>query len=428
MPPSSPEPPHPNARVTPMTLPTQVRPEPLTPPALVLEPPAAPAVVVPEQTPQMVKLDPKVVPELDQQVARFVDDILRLDLGSEALGKRVDDAHNLGQDAINGSASVSNRLMDRPVRSMNQGPFDDAKGVGRSLMELRQRMDALNPRRYGNLLEPRKILGVLPWGTRLQDYFDSYQSAQSHIAAILRNLAEGKDEIVRDNADIEQEKLRLWEAMQRLAQYVYIARAVDARLEQTAAALEATDPAKARLVREELLFAVRQRVTDLLSQSAVSVQGYLAMDIIRRTNLELIKGVDRAATTTVSALRTAVMTAQALGTQKMVLEQITALGATTEDLIVGTSEMMKEQSARIYQQAASPTLHVEKLQQAFDNTFATFDMIADFKVKSLDAMQKSVQALAAQVERAKAYTDRARGDALRELPGAGAAAIGTAHL
>ena len=34
------------------------------------------------------------------------------------------------------------------------------------------------------------------------------------------------------------------------------------------------------------------------------MQGYLAMDLIRKSNLELIKGVDRATTTTVSALRT----------------------------------------------------------------------------------------------------------------------------
>jgi uncharacterized protein YaaN involved in tellurite resistance len=147
----------------------------------------------------------------------------------------------------------------------------------------------------------------------------------------------------------------------------------------------------------------------------VSVQGYLAMDIIRKTNLELIKGVNRASTTTVAALRTAVMTAQALGVQGMVLKQITALNETTADMIVATSELMREQSVATYTQAASPVVPVEKLQIAFDNTFATFDMIADFKVKALDSMQKSVDALTIQVDRAKKYTDRAHSETLKDV-------------
>ena len=49
-----------------------------------------------------------------------------------------------------------------------------------------------------------------------------------------------------------------------------------------------------------------------MTQMAVAVQGYMALDLIRRNNLELIRGVDRAQTTTIAALRTAVMVSQAL--------------------------------------------------------------------------------------------------------------------
>ena len=54
----------------------------------------------------------------------------------------------------------------------------------------------------------------------------------------------------------------------------------------------------------------------------MNIQGYLALDMIRKNNLELMKGVDRATTTTVAALRTAVIVAQALNNQKLVLDQI----------------------------------------------------------------------------------------------------------
>ena len=78
-----------------------------------------------------------------------------------------------------------------------------------------------------------------------------------------------------------------------------------------------------------MLFHVRQKRQDLLTLLAVYIQGYLAIDIIIKNNVELIKGVDRASTTTISGLRIAVIVAQTLGNQKLVLDQIAALNTTT---------------------------------------------------------------------------------------------------
>jgi len=157
-----------------------------------------------------------------------------------------------------------------------------------------------------------------------------------------------------------------------------------------------------------MLFYVRQKVQDLTTQLAVSVQGYLALDVIRRNNLELIRGVDRATTTTVSALRTAVIVAQALSDQKLVLDQITALNTTTSNLIESTSVLLRQQSGAINEQAASATVDVAKLQTAFDNIYATMDEIDGFKLKALDSMSQTVDALTAQIGKAQAYLDRAK--------------------
>src|ERR1700739_4781328 len=113
-------------------------------------------------------------------------------------------------------------------------------------------------------------------------------------------------------------------------------------------ARQSTDPDKAKSLQEDGLFYVRQKVQDLLTELAVSAQGYMALDMIRQNNLELIKGVDRATTTTVSALRTAVIVAQALNNQKLVLDQINAPNTTTSNLIESTSEMLKQQSGQAY--------------------------------------------------------------------------------
>ena len=169
------------------------------------------------------------------------------------------------------------------------------------------------------------------------------------------------------------------------------------------------------MLKNDLLFPVRQKRTDLLTQLAVSVQGYLALDLIKRNNVELVKGVDRATTTTVSALRTAVIVAQALANQKLVLDQITALNETTGSLIESTSEMLKEQTGQVSQQAYEATVGIDKLEKAFANVYATMDEIDEFKIRSLDTMSRTITALESQVQRSRSYIDRARAEEARSL-------------
>ena len=223
---------------------------------------------------------------------------------------------------------------------------------------------------------------------------------------------------MRDNAAVEQEKVNMWTLMERLEKYIYLGKQLDAELDARARTLDASDPDKARVVREELLFYARQKITDLLTQMSVNVQGYLALDLVRKNNLELIKGVDRATTTTVAALRTAVIVAQALGNQKLVLDQITALNSTTGNLIASTSELLRDQSVAVHQQAASSTIEIAKLQQAFQNVYQTMDAMADYKVKALDAMQRTVETLSQEVGKSRAYLDRARRQELTATPSA----------
>ena len=178
--------------------------------------------------------------------------------------------------------------------------------------------------------------------------------------------------------------------MNRLNQYIYLAEQLDSQLSGAIAELQVSDPMKADALNKDVLFYVRQKHQDLLTQLAVSIQGYLAIDVIIKNNAELIKGVDRASTTTVSALRTAVITAQALGNQKLVLDQITALNATTSGLIERTSEMLRDNSVTIQQQAASSTISVESLQKAFANVYQTMDSIDSFKIEALNNMSQTI--------------------------------------
>lgn len=381
----------------------------LTPPAdLQLTPPQPVEVVTPQSASGRVKLKPEDLAELDAQVRGFIDAMTGLDEQDPKFKDCLDRIHSMGNKDVEQSAGVSNRLLDRPVKTLKNGLFDSGSDISRALVDLRTTVERLDPSTQGDLFAPRRLLGVIPFGNRLNEYFDQYRSSQSHLNAIVETLKRGKDELLRDNAAIEQEKVNLWALMERLEKYIYLGKKLDAALDAKARVLEPTDPQRARVVREELLFYTRQKVTDLLTQMAVNIQGYLALDLLRKNNFELIKGVDRATTTTVAALRTAVMVAQALVNQKLVLDQISALNTTTGNMIQTTSEMLKKQTGEIHQQAASSTIEVDKLRKAFENVYQTMDAIADFKSRSLESMQKTVESLSNEVTKARTYLDRVR--------------------
>lgn len=375
-------------------------------PAITLTPPDPVPVVAPEQAVGLVPVSDDAKAKLDQRVDAFVNDLLSSDANSPEFGKKVDQITNMGRKEIMAAAGMSNRFLDRPVRAM-----DKDSGVGANLAELRRTVEELDPGKQGKLSKGRKILGIIPFGNTMKRYFQSYESAQGHIQAVLGHLASGKDELLMDNAAIDVERQKLWEAMGALEQMIHISRALDAKLEEKAADLDATDPAKAKAIRETALFYVRQRTQDLLTQMAVTVQGYLALDLVKKNNVELVKGVDRASTTTVAALRTAVTVAQAMANQRLVLQQVTALNETTAGLIDSTGTLLRDQTGKIHEMAASSTIPLETLQRAFQNIYDTMDNIDTFKVKALENMKQTVTTLSAEVEKSKGYIARAEGAA-----------------
>ncbi|WIE63451.1 toxic anion resistance protein [Curtobacterium sp. MCLR17_036] len=392
-------------------------PGPLAPPepadnaedALVLKPADSPETVTPDDAPGMVPVDPGRQSQIAAQARDFVDEVAALDPRSPEFGDKVDGITSIAGGEIARSGGFSSRMLDRSQSSVAgaRRTGDNAQvRVASTLGDLRSTVEDLTPNQ-ADLSTGRKILGMIPGGNKLAKYFQKYESAQTQLDAIIKSLMAGQDELRKDNASLADEKVQLWETMQQLSEYAVFAKALDAAAVQKIDTLRNSGRVdEAQKLESDVLFPVRQRHQDILTQLAVSVQGYLAMDLIRKNNTELIKGVERARTTTIAALRTAVIVAQALANQKMVLDQIDAVNNTTNAMILQTSEMLRDQTTRIHQQATNSGVSVETLQKAFDNVFQTMDAIDTFRSEAAKNMSSTVAALESGIERSKPYLER----------------------
>jgi uncharacterized protein YaaN involved in tellurite resistance len=382
---------------------------------LVLTPPAAVPDIGPAQATSMLPVDAARSAELADKAKAFLADVVNKDPRSPEFIAKVNDVAVMGQDDIRSAAAVSNRMLQRPVAALAaaKGAGDDGdaqRQVADTLVKLRLQIEDLDPSKaeggFGHA-----ILNMLPFRDKIRSYFAKYQSAQTQLNKIITALQNGQDGLMKDNAAIEGEKASLWDTMNKLQEYAVLTGALDSQLVEEIATIRTTDAEKADALTSDLLFTIRQKHQDLLTQLAVSAQGYLALDVVRKNNVELIKGVERATTTTISALRTAVIVAQALANQKLVLDQITALNTTTSNLIVATSQMLKTQSAAISEQSSSATISLASLETAFQNIYDTMNALDTYKAQAVETMGQTVSALQTHLTEAQAYLDRAKPDA-----------------
>lgn len=389
----------------------------LTPPEtsasnpLVLNAPEAPGIVKEDDAPGMVPVPAERQQEINAQARAFITEVSAMSPFSPEYSSKIDGINRLGGQQLVASANTSSRLLERSSTSLAGAKKSGSSAqvqVASTLGELRSTVEDLTPNN-ADLGVGRKILGIIPGGNKLAKYFQRYESAQTQLDKIIKSLMAGQDALLKDNASLAQEKTQLWDTMQGLSEYAVFAKALDTatanRIDEMKMQGQIEEAGK---LDSDVLYPIRQRHQDILTQLAVSVQGYLAIDMIRKNNTELIKGVERARTTTISALRTAVIVAQALANQKMVLDQIDAINTTTNNMILKTSEMLKDQTARIHQQAATSGVSVETLQKAFDNVFQTMDAIDTFRSQANKSMEGTVHALENGLERARPYLDRVR--------------------
>jgi len=269
---------------------------------------------------------------------------------------------------------------------------EDGGPVANSLVDLQNKVEELDPNKFdfsSNWV--RRALGSLPFvGTPISQYFARYQSAESVISNIVASLEKGRDQLKRDIITLEDDQKHLHQLAEALRKVIAYAQMVDKVLTEKLDNELTSDDPRTAFIKEEIQFPLRQRIMDLQQQLVVTQQGVLTLEVIKRNNKELIRGVTRALGVTINALQIAVTLALALANQRIVLEKVEAVNKTTDQLIAENAAKLRTQGVEIHKQAASAQLSMEVLKQAFADITAAIDDIARFRQEALPTMAKSI--------------------------------------
>lgn len=343
--------------------------------------------VTQELTTVIAKPEDTIPEEIRQQAEKNVQAIMTLDLNSlEERKNIVQNIENFGLPSMRYSTE-KNALLSKSVEELSS-MGNEGSVVSKGLATLQEQMRELDP--SGIDFTRRGIFGKL--FNPIRSYFDKYKKAQTVIADTIKALDSGKKMLERDNTTLMIEQQSLREVTQKILAEIDLAVAMKESLEQQieAAKQRGEDQYKIDFITQEVLFPLNQRIMDMQQMAVINQQGVISSELVIRTNRELIRGVERAKTVTVTALRNAVMVASALYNQKLVLNAIEGLNTTTANMIAATSEMLKTQGAAVQQQAMSAMIPVETLKKSFQDLFEAMESIQTFKEKALPEMSKTI--------------------------------------
>ncbi len=138
-------------------------------------------------------VDAAALPGLDAKVDTFLTSLMPGRPRSPEFAAKATDVRSMGDDDIRAAAETL-----EPAAQV-AGP--GAPG-GRAVRGLQGRLArcsscAVRSRTWTRRRRPgsKKLLGMIPFGDKLEDYFRKYQCAQSHLDAILHALRNGQDEL-----------------------------------------------------------------------------------------------------------------------------------------------------------------------------------------------------------------------------------------
>lgn len=334
-----------------------------------------------------VKPEPEEVTQLKELAKSNVSSILELDMDSLEKRKAVlQSIDSFGMGTMR-SSSEKNSLLQVSVGNLSK-TGDEGGQVAKGLTELHLQLKDLDPSAVD--FAKSGLLGK--FFNPLRTYFAKYQKADAVISDIILSLDKGKTILKNDNTTLEIEQQTLRELTKKLQKEIQLGLLMDQEIETQieAAKVRSESEDKIRFITEEVLFPLRQRVMDLQQMLVVNQQGIMAIEVVIRNNKELIRGVDRARNVTVSALKISVTVASALYNQKIVLKKIELLNQTTDNLISGTSRMLKEQGAAIHKQSLETSVSAETLKQAFADVLSALDSISTYKQEALPKMRETI--------------------------------------
>jgi uncharacterized protein YaaN involved in tellurite resistance len=294
-----------------------------------------------------------------------------------------------------------NNAMSISISQLSSSSPDGGE-LGRGLAGLSSEMKKLDPT---SVIKSRLFGGI---HKSIQEYLVKYDRIDEVIKGIMNTLERGKKTLDYDIQTLRQEENASRELLSQLNEEIANLEKmfVNAEKQLTLMKKEDANPEDIKFMELDLISTIGRRLQDMRTAQASCTLSIITSDTIIRTNRELMYQVDIAKTVSITTLRSAAMQLMALQNQSGIKTSVDSMTKATEDLLVASSTIMKDQSVSVYIGTLSSGISRESLELAYKNTFSAIDSIDKFRKDAIPKIQENISKLRELAEKGQAELDK----------------------
>lgn len=341
--------------------------------------PATPAEVVqdqpetvPEPAPALVPTRPKGVDDaaagqLEQQAGE-----LALQVATSPEDRKL--ARRLSALGVKDQQKASKEiglLKTRVGTMLKQLDGDGGGEIPKTLMQLRETMDEINPQVLGQPTGLSKLFGKVPGvGKVLKRIAMKYETVQSQIDNIMNGLRHGKDKLLQDNAELDQLYEQVMEAQVGVQRAAYMGELLWQKIDDQ---LVDADNSATRQKLQAMMHRVAMRVQDLRTMEQVNLQFFASIDMTVQNNDTLCEQVDRTVMVTQSLLTVGLSIQAALANQKQIAGAVKSVQESTAAMLEANAVSIGVQTREIGEMQNNPVIALDSVKNAYNTLVGAMD-------------------------------------------------------
>ncbi len=268
---------------------------------------------------------------------------------------------------------------------------ESTKPITDRLITLQEKLEELNPAYYEKAPLWKKILGLVPQGDKLIRYIaERYETVKDYVEKIMMSLEDAKDQILRDNIELENLQKELKEYQKELEEKIEIGKKaieeIKKKLENTTDKLE-----KERL--ENALFILSTRLQDLQTMLQATIQFLVSIQKTLTNNKMLLSSLERTTSITRTVLMVGLAIRGALLNQRRAIETVKATQEYTAELLKDNAEAIKSQTGEIEKLYTEPVIAMKKLEEAYNTLLSAITDYERIRKEGIKVAQENIQKL-----------------------------------
>jgi uncharacterized protein YaaN involved in tellurite resistance len=323
--------------------------------------------------------------DLDQQATQLVHDIQSGH--AQAVQKTIE---TLGSEEEQQTSRKMELLKGRVGHLLKEIDEDNA-AIPNGLMDLRTKLDELNPHKIAAPGWFGKLLGKTPVvGKALKKIAVKYETIQTQIDVIVSGLRNGQEQLERDNIELDQIFQDLEVQQNSVKKKAQLGELFIQKLETT---LPTETDASVKEVLSNLLNAAAIRTQDLRTIEQVNLQFFTSIDMTINNNKMLSQSITRTLTVATNLITVGLSIQAALVQQKKALDATRATQEYASDLLAANAASIKKNTQEIGSLYQDPVLNLEKVKTAYNDLISSMDELDRIKAEGVQTAKTGIAQL-----------------------------------